>query len=503
MPPDAWTPAYDAPAPFRGREGRVRPRYGPDDIITLLWRERLLMLGVFLAFALAGLAFAFTLKTAYPAQASLLVRLGQEYVYEPRAGDAGRGVAPESDQVLQAEVEILSSAQLKARVVDKLTLARLYPKLAQGYDAATLEERRQRVSQAVAAMERSLKITSAPGTPIVRLSYEDTDPQRAALVLNTLLEQYLIYRRTVLLDAAAPLEDQRKAFEARLAQADAAYENFLGSNNIGDFEAEKTSLGQLQASLQQQKYNIDAQLSDRQGRLDALQGQAAQAPAEVVLYHDVDHAAQDKLTDLRLQREALLSRYQPDAAPVRELDAQIGVLQQAIAEGRVQGEGVRRVGANPIYQALQTDRIQIAAEIAALQRTSEALSGQIEQVTERQLRLAQLEPQYQGLARDRDVLQNNVRDFTVKEQVTQAADAMARESNDNISIVQNAVAPIQGKSLRKPVIVLSLTLAAFTALCAGMLRIFLRPGLLTPASAGRTLDLPVLATVGVKRADRR
>lgn len=481
----------------------MRPRYGADDLVTLLWAERWLMAGVFVAIVLFGLVFALALKTVYPAQASLLVRLGQEYVYEPRAGDAARGVAPESDQVLQAEVEILSSAQLKEQVIDTLTLARLYPKLAKGYDAAAPEERRLRLSQAVTLIEHGLKIASAPGSPIVRLTYEDTDPQRAALVLNTLLNQYLIYRRAVLLNAAAPLEDQRKAFEARLAQADTAFENFLGSNNIGDFEAEKTSLGQLQASLQQQKFNTDAQLSDRQGRLGALQAQAGQITPEVGLYHDVDHVAQDKLTDLRLQRETLLARYRPDAAPVRDVEAQIAALQQAIAAGGLQGDGVRRVGINPIYQALQTDRIQITAEIAALQRASQALAGQIDQVTERQLRLAQLEPQYQGLARDRDVLQSNVRDFTVKEQVTQAADAMSRESNDNISIVQRATPPVEGKSLRKPVAMLSLLLAGFTALCAGLLRIFLRPGLATAASAGRTLDLPVLATAGFKAQRQR
>ena len=68
-------------------------------------------------------------------------------------------------------------------------------------------------------------------------------------------------------------------------------------------------------------------------------------------------------------------------------------------------------------------------------------------------RLDQLEPQYQGLARDRDVLSNNVRDFTVKEQETQAADSIARQSNDNISIVERAVTRARaghGPSLMAP-----------------------------------------------------
>ena len=49
------------------------------------------------------------------------------------------------------------------------------------------------------------------------------------------------------------------------------------------------------------------------------------------------------------------------------------------------------------------------------------------------------------------------------------------------------------------VLVLALLFAAFSALCAGLLRMFLRPGMPTPASAGRTLDLPVLGAAPLKQ----
>ena len=496
---NSFSSGPDVATPFRrGEETRVRPRYAPSDILTLLWAERGLMLAVFLGILILGIAAAFTLHSQYAAQSSVLVRLGQEYVYQPQAGDAARGAIPESDAVVQSEVEILSSAQLKQQVIEKIGLARLYPKLGAGYDSGGPEERRLIMGKAIATMDKGLKIVSTPGAPVVRITFQHTDPQMAALALNTLLDQYLIYRRSVLLDQTAPLDNQRKSFEARLAQADEAYENFLGSNNIGDFEAEKASLSQLQSSLQQQKFAADAQLKEKQGELDGLIQQAGQLAPEVGLFRDVDHAAQDKLTDLKVQRANLLARYRPDASPVRDLDAQIATLERAIGAGAVQGEGAKRVGINPVYQTVQSDKIQAAAQISALQQSSEALGAQIEQITERQLRLAQLEPQYQGLARDRDVLQNNVRDFTVKEQQTEAADAIARQSDDNISIVERAVVPTQGKSLKQPVLVLSVLLAAFTALCVGLLRVFLRPGLPTPASAARTLDLPILATAPYK-----
>ena len=50
------------------------------------------------------------------------------------------------------------------------------------------------------------------------------------------------------------------------------------------------------------------------------------------------------------------------------------------------------------------------------------------------------------------------------------------------------------------IFVLALLFGLFSALCAGLLRMVLRPGLPTRASAQRTLDLPVLGTATVKRA---
>lgn len=494
----AWTHRPDDPPPRRTPPA-ARARYDLLDLPALLWRERWLMAAVFLGLFVLGLAAAFSMKTSYPAYSSVLVRLGQEYVYEPRAGDAGRGAVPDSDQLIQSETSILGAAHLKQRVIEKLGLARIYPKLAEKYAAADPREKRVIMGQALRTMDQNFKIETAPDTPIIQVSFTHQDPETAAKILNTLLEEYLIYRRSVLAEATAPaLEQQRRAFEDRLVQADGAYEQFLTNNRIGDFVAEKASLSQLQAQVEQQKYQTEAQLQDRLARLAALDGQLARTAPEVGLYRDLSSAASDKLVQLKVQREDMASRYQPGTRPLLELDAQIAQLESAMAAGRTSGESARRVGVNPIYQTVETDRIQLAAEVAALARARTALQQQIEQITDRRIRLAGLEPRFQELSLDRDVLQANVRDFAVREEQSRAAQEIAAFSNDNIRIVERALTPTKGKSLKKPVAVLALLFSGFTALCAGLMAAFLRPGMPTPRSAARTLELPVLGSAPVK-----
>jgi len=494
--PGAWTLTQQAETPAALK---TRLRYDLWDIPALLWRERLLMAVVFAVIFILGLTAAVSMKTVYPAYSSVLVRLGQEYVYEPRAGDAGRGAVPDADSVIQAETEILSSAQLKQRVIERLGIGLIYPELAKAYAVADPETKRKVMGRAIQNMTTHFKVQTAPDTPILRVSFSHADPDVAAKVLNALLEEYLVYRRNVLSEVTSPaLEAQRRGFEEQLGKADDAYEQFLNQNRIGDFVAEKASLSQLQAQIEQQKYQNEAQLQDRLGRLRNLDTQLGLVPAEIGLSRDQANAGAEKLMQMRVQREDMLSRYKADAQPVKELDAQIAQMEAGVAAGRTVGDGMRRFGINPVYQTVQTERIQLAAEVQALRTSLAELNRQVTQITDRRIKFAALEPVYQELSLDRDVLQTNVRDFTVREQQSRAAQEIAAFSNDSVRIVERALPPTRGSSLKSPVAILSLMFAGFTAVCAGLLRAFLRPGMPTPRTAARTLDLPVLGVAQMK-----
>ena len=94
----------------------------------------------------------------------MLVRLGQEYVYQPRSGDAGRGAVPDNDQMLQSEAEIMGSDAVKQRVVGRLGVAQPRSGRRQGLrrrhagGSATLI-----VAKLADGIGRSLKIDTAPG----------------------------------------------------------------------------------------------------------------------------------------------------------------------------------------------------------------------------------------------------------------------------------------------------------------------------------------------------
>ena len=178
-------------------------------------------------------------------------------------------------------------------------------------------------------------------------------------MLNTLVDEYLRYRTGVLMSRDAGVIGQQAAdFQHRLDTADTAYAKFLADNGISDFDTEKTALSAVYAQLLTDSYNVTAQLSEADGRLGATAAEFGRTPAEIGISRDLDHTAADKLVTLRLGRQDLLSRYTPAAQPVQDVDRQIGELEALDAAGQSTGPGAKRVGVNPVFQTLQTERNQ-------------------------------------------------------------------------------------------------------------------------------------------------
>ena len=445
----------------------VRLRYSMEDIATLLWRERLTMVLAFAVVFLAGLAFALTLPKTYAAHSSLLINLGPEYVYRPKVGDAGAGVAPQKDEVVQSEAEIIGSDELKRRTIQAVGLKVVDPKLAEAWNGADAAKR--------------------------------AEIEGAALILNTLVTTYLQYRREVFTDVATPaLQREKAAFEERLKSADAAYEDFLQRNGVADFTGEKAALAATYQSIFDEKYKAEAQLRETQGQLAALKARIGEAPGEIEIQRDIDLSVPQQLLKLKADRQNLLARYLPDAQPVKDIDAQIARLNAMVGSGQGVGEKDRRLGANPVRQSLETSRITLEAQAGALTERRDELNRQLGQVQARQMRLTGLESQYQSLAVERDVLQSNVKNFATRAAENRAAHEMGKSGDDNIRVIERAQPPVDGKSLKKIVFGLALLFALFTAICAGLVRVFSRRGFATASAAERTLELPVLATAPLK-----
>ena len=195
----------------------------------------------------------------------------------------------------------------------------------------------------------SLHVATAPGSAVIRVSYKADDPQRAARILNSVIDQYLAYRREVFQDKTPAIASQRLAFEEDLNAADRAYEQFLTSNDIGDFAAAKATLAATYQTTFADRMATQSQLNQTSQRLSTLVAQQANTPAEVALQqrHPVglDHGVDGEgRTGLALAPGAVAGMHEERLArhAIANMAAGAAALPGLIGPGFIAGHGTNQ-----------------------------------------------------------------------------------------------------------------------------------------------------------------
>lgn len=478
----AQSPGRDLPSAAR------RPVLGAAGSALAFWRAKWLMLLVFMPILLAGVAVALLTPTKYPASTRLLVKMGQEYVFDPILGEAGRGVATQSDEMLQAEAELAASPVIAERVIETIGIESLYPRIAKGrFTGEGHAEHR-----AIEAFAKDFSASASPRSSILRLTFRHENPEIAARTLNAAVDVYMAYRQEVLGGgSASALSEQREEIEKQLAAANGALRTFLANNRIADFEAETQSVLKLIGDLNDQLVASTASRREAEGRAGGLQRQMASTSREIDLY--VDPAGDTQVATLRLQREELLTRYRPESRPVQDIDQKIAQLESFVRNNPP--AGAKRVGPNPTWQALESDQAAARAEAEALASRTAELQRQLTEAEARRARLASLEPSYGKLLRERDALTAAAQRFAERELSERARQQLAARSAGNISVYEPARTPIRGASPRRLIVIAAAALGLLTAIAIGLLRVWMTRTFPTASSVEATVGLPVLASV--------
>jgi uncharacterized protein involved in exopolysaccharide biosynthesis len=177
--------------------------------------------------------------------------------------------------------------------------------------------------------------------------------------------------------------------------------------------------------------------------------------------------------------------------PVREVDRRIAQLETFLAGG--DPPSITRRGANPVRQDVASQLYAMEAEARAQRGRAAALTQQRAEVRERLRAMQALEPRFRQMQRERTILQTSAQNFAERAEEARTRSQLLGRSTDNITPVERAAVPTQGKSLRWPIMLVAILIAGIVSIAAGLSRALMRRSFPTPSSAARALDTPVLA----------
>ncbi|MBF2079498.1 MAG: lipopolysaccharide biosynthesis protein, partial [Synechococcales cyanobacterium T60_A2020_003] len=216
--------------------------------------------------------YALTQNPSYEATGKLLIRTDRS--------SALTGVAPGSNlgQVttlyaqnnpLDTQAEILKSIPVVAEAIEAL-------------DLRDDEGERVKPSDAI----RGLGVKSVPGTDVLQVSYESTDPDLAAAVVNAVMESYIhkniANNRAETIAARKFIQQQLPIAEDAVNDAEIALRNFKESNQIVALDQEATSIVTTIANLENQIAQTQANLVSATAQSLELRRQVGMNPEQAV-----------------------------------------------------------------------------------------------------------------------------------------------------------------------------------------------------------------------------
>ncbi len=243
----------------------------------------------------------------YEASARVMVKRARQAYAMPAETSAvlKRGV------VVNTELQIITSSTVAAEVVDRLGLA-------EGKDRGIV----------IAALQKQVKAKALPESDIIEISYRSKNPERAAVVVNAVLDAYLEVRKGIVVNFQAVRYLEGQAERARAARDSVAAE-------IAKLGAEKGELvqglkGEMVMGLKNRLWNEQIALERSiEARVDELArvkkwlregGDPSHVPTADIYEMGTVRAAHIKVIDNAAALAAARARYTPGHPEIERLE---------------------------------------------------------------------------------------------------------------------------------------------------------------------------------------
>ncbi|MGB8472934.1 MAG: GumC family protein [Candidatus Acidiferrum sp.] len=330
-----------------------------EDIESFISRRWKLVLLAFLATCLGTYTALQLMTDRYESSADVMVKIGRENSEIPSTvQNSGLVTGGVNEQVVNSEIQILSSRSLVESVVDKIGVAafqsplvpptswyklpKYYAKVAfhwvkkQGNEvliAVNLKRRLTKREAAVTAVADSLQVQPEKNSQVISLHLELPDPELGKRVLSELVQLYLIQHSKVYQDP-----DVNDFFDAQLTGKEKELQELLAKREETRNQYALSSVSEQRSLLLKQLSDINTQMDMNQSE-EAMLGRQKElmktrllaVPAElksseVQTQNPSIQSIKDRITTLQLEHAKLASRYIPNAGPLVKNEEEIAEL---------------------------------------------------------------------------------------------------------------------------------------------------------------------------------
>jgi len=517
---------------------RNQPHVEPilQDVANVLRRRKLIVAVTAIAAIIATFVALMFMPESYEAEARLMMVLGRENIQVPvtvqNGGVFSTGVQREE---INSEIQLLRSYEVISKTIAAVGLERFE------FRAPPPQTTWQRIKHAIRGAKRwtqtlvsdtmiqmGLKKRLTPGEKAIKLIEKSLDAARDAdsnvirvslklpdrsVAIETLNQLVAIYQQQhVVIRAAAtvlPLLDAQ--VEQDRTELASLRDDRLGLIRTYGLASTASKSDQLQERLEKILYDADSKRSDlaeSQQQLGVLSSRTSSLPTseqerQIESPNPTVRPVDDKLTELKIKRAELVSRYKDASVPfVRQVDEQISGL-EALRAAETDTQKVTTYVSNPVRQTLEQQREIVKVAVAGLRagidadaRHADALAKELAGLHDGESRLQMVDLRIQA-AEKRFLLDSARRD---EARINATLDHTQVTNVVTLSAANAAPEPVSPKKLR--ILLFGVVAGLLLGFAGGMLMEWSDDTIYGEHELLKATRLPYLGTFHIGRESR-
>jgi uncharacterized protein involved in exopolysaccharide biosynthesis len=480
------------------------------DILFILFRHKWKILICTAAGLLAAAAIYFFLPPVYESEAKLFVR----YVVDNSAVDGLESQIktpnPQTDTLINSEVEILTSSDLIRQVAESVGVDRLVPNAG---SKATIDK-------AVENIFHGLDVSVVKGTNIITAAFKSGDQKLPMPILQQLVERYfdkhLAVHRSV--GAFDFVTKETEAIRAELNKTEAELKQLKDKAGIITLTESAATLAKELGKSQEELDTAEAELASQQARMKDLEkslavadGNKSDAPPPQPVRADIVRKYQSlvsRVTQLQQAETELLSKYTSANRLVKIKESQIAALekQRWDLEKKYPGllDTLPAAVSSQGTEGPRPDLVSERARLVGMQSRAENLRARVKGLLERAKLISEVGPKIEELERKKEVEETNYKHSVASLEKARIDETLDPSRMPNISVVQTPSAAVKAtRDVKKIVMGLAGGGFALGIALALLIELVLDRTVKRSLELEKRLQIPLLLSIPYLDSNRR
>lgn len=465
-------------------------RWSLRDFLHVLFKRKNQIVLFFLVTVCTVVVGTFVIKPTYEAKAQILVKIGRENLYIPPNSGTSQIIRPNREDQINSEIELLKSRSLAENVIKFMGSQGIYK---------NLDEK-----SALLKYQKSLSIEAIKNSNVIEIGFKHEDPKQAAKIVNMLTNAYLdkhvlVYKNP---QSYSLFEEQLQIIKNKIEKQEEKFNILKKQYNITDPDEEQKLLLNQISNLRTDLNRTISQKNETKSRILQIQRQISKTPETIPQGEEVDHNTglisnlEARLIELQLKQKELVMKYTPQSRLVKNVEEEIQMVKDKLAEQENKQYGRSSIGLNQTYQQLKQEFLRNETELKALVAKEETQKSQLVEIQNKLDQLNQRGAEFNQLQEALDVNRQNYRLYSTKFEESRISDAMDDKKIANISLIEPSLPPLtQVKPLVFLNILIGIFLGGFGGLGLAFFVEYMDDSLEKPEDVEKILQLPVLASI--------